>query len=179
MPLPRLVSWRRVDVDGVGIARFADDGIDGHEIVLGRVSHAVYFGCEVDAQWRTRYVSLGITHRSASYGTQLEVDERGRWTAHGRRRASLDGCIDVDVAATPATNTLPIRRVDLRVGRAVTIPVAWVDVPSLRVRRVDQTYRRVADDVYEYSTATYGPARLTVDGDGIVIDYEGFAARVR
>jgi hypothetical protein len=179
MSLPRLVSWRRLDVDGAGIARFADDGINSHEVVLGRSPYAIYFGCDIDALWRTRYVSLGITARSFSYGTQLEVDELGRWTVHGRRRAALDGCIDVDVAATPATNTLPIRRLHLGVGQAVTIPVAWVDVPSMRVRRVDQTYRRVADAVYEYSTATFGPARLTVDADGIVIDYEGFARRAR
>jgi hypothetical protein len=65
------------------------------------------------------------------------------------------------------------------VGEAKTIPVAWIDVPSLRVHRVEQTYRRVAERVYEYWTATYGPARLTVDEDGIVIDYQGFAERIR
>lgn len=57
--------------------------------------------------------------------------------------------------------------------------MAWVDVPSLGVTRVDQTYRRLADRTWEYSDPTHGAFGLTVDDAGLVRDYEGFARRLR
>jgi hypothetical protein len=74
---------------------------------------------------------------------------------------------------------------ELAPGTEVTTPVAWVDVPALEVRRVDQTYRRLgppgSDDVdaWEYRDPLHGAFRLTVDRDGLVIDYEGSARRLR
>lgn len=71
----------------------------------------------------------------------------------------------------------------LEVGESRTFSVAWVEVPSLRVRRVDQTYRRLASGSdggaqWEYGDPDHGTFRLTVDEGGVVIDYEGFARRV-
>jgi hypothetical protein len=184
--LPRLVAWRRIDVNGLGIARFesSDDGelwCQGQEIVIfgRRRWGGVEFNALLDAEGRTRsFEASAISDRGGS-GVWL-LREGQSWKRNGRRgMPRLYGCADVDVVATAATNTFPIRRLSLKVGQAKTIPVAWIDVPSLRVRRIEQTYRRVAKDVYEYSTATFGPARLTVDEDGIVIDYEGFAERIR
>jgi hypothetical protein len=68
------------------------------------------------------------------------------------------------------------------VGGAVTSPVAWIDVPALKVTRVDQTYERLEDRSglarWRYSDPQHGPFVLTVDDDAIVVDYEGFARRI-
>jgi hypothetical protein len=113
----------------------------------------------------------------------LSVDSERRWHVGGAHRPDLDGCLDVDIAATPLTNTFPIRRLArLGEGDAVTSPVAWVGVPDLGITRVDQTYHRLAPvgglDAWEYSDPTHGAFRLTVDADGLVVEYEGFARRV-
>jgi hypothetical protein len=55
------------------------------------------------------------------------------------------------------------------------------------VQRVEQTYQPlgpVAHDAqavaaWTYSDPIHGSFRLTVDRDGLVVDYEGFATRVR
>ena len=64
----------------------------------------------------------------------------------------------------------------------MTTPIAWVDVPDLGVTRVDQTYRRLPGveglAAWEYRDPQHGPFRLTVDTDGFVVTYEGFARRV-
>jgi hypothetical protein len=64
----------------------------------------------------------------------------------------------------------------------VTTPTAWVGVPDLGVTRVDQTYRRLPDvdglEAWEYGDPQHGPFRRTVDTDGLVVTYEGFARRV-
>jgi hypothetical protein len=107
----------------------------------------------------------------------------GRWTVDGAARPDLDGCVDVDIAATPLTNTFPIRRLtDVPIGEAVTSAVAWVDVPALRVTRVDQTYERLGhlDGLarWRYRDPLHGAFLLAVDDEGLVVDYEGFARRI-
>jgi uncharacterized protein len=46
------------------------------------------------------------------------------------------------------------------------------------VVRVDQTYRRVGPRRWEYSDDAHGTFVLTVDDDGLVVDYTGMATRV-
>jgi hypothetical protein len=50
------------------------------------------------------------------------------------------------------------------------------------VTRVDQTHCRLPDveelEVWEYRDRQHGPFNLTVDTDGVVITYEGFARRI-
>jgi len=104
------------------------------------------------------------------------VTATGRSTGPRGRTWTVD--VDVDVAATPLTNTFPIRRLaHLAVGRSVTSTVAWVDVPALGVTRVEQTYQRLEDRdelaAWRYSDPTHGGFVLTVDTEGLVVDYEG------
>ena len=60
----------------------------------------------------------------------------------------------------------------------MTSPVAWVDVPALSAARVDQTYERLAQGLWRYSDEQHGAFELSVDDDGLVVDYTGFASRV-
>ena len=182
MSLPRYVTWQRTDVRGLGTGRLDHgDGweLDAHEIVTGRSPYSIYYGVELTEDWRTEYVALGITRRATSYGTNIEVDvDAGSWWVNGRRRRALDGCIDLDIAATPATNTISIRRLRLEVGQDAMIKVAWVDVPSLRVVPTEQGYRRIGLETYEFWLVGGRTYRLTVDSDGLVLDYEDFAERI-
>jgi hypothetical protein len=196
VPLPRLVRWRRIDCVGLDIGRLgrmenigleeATSGfaLDGHEVVISPRAYSVYFAVTVDDAWNTQYVTVGVTSGSVNRGTTLEVHE-GSWWVHGRRRRSLDGCLDVDVAATPLTNTLPIRRLGLSVGDEALIRVAWVNVPSLRVTRKEQGYKRIGPidgspglEVWDFWPIGGRTYRLTVDEDGLVVDYQDLAERV-
>jgi len=109
----------------------------------------------------------------------LRGDGGGSWTdASGRPLPALRGCIDLDVAATPFTNALPIRRLGLGPGQAAEIAVVYVAVPRLDVTRVAQRYtclRKDADGgVYLYENLENGfRAELPVDRDGVVKDYPG------
>ena len=49
----------------------------------------------------------------------LAIDADHRWgEVNGSYRTELDGCADVDLACTPFTATIPIRRLELAVGEA-------------------------------------------------------------
>jgi uncharacterized protein len=140
------------------------------------------FRIELDDDWITRDVEVHSVGPGGQRTLTMSADDRRRWQVDGRHRPQLDGCIDVDVAATPLTNTFPIRRLrGLALGQQVTTPIAWVDVPDLGVTRVEQTYRRLPDhdglEAWEYLDPSHGPFALTVDTDGVVVTYENFARR--
>ena len=90
--------------------------------------------------------------------------------------------MDIDVAATPLTNTPALRRLELARGASAEITVPWVDIPTLAVTPEVQAYDRLDPidgvDRYRFRTPAIRGLILSVDPDGLVRDYEGFAVRV-
>jgi hypothetical protein len=112
----------------------------------------------------------------------LNADGAGNWhDTHGNNLPSLQGCIDVDIIATPFTNTLPIRRLAWQEGEQQRISVAWIAVPDLQVLRSPQTYTCITPGKqfrYENVDTSFS-ANLDIDEDGLVIDYPDMFMRVR
>jgi uncharacterized protein YdeI (YjbR/CyaY-like superfamily) len=107
---------------------------------------------------------------------RLDSDGAGNWTRDGEPQPHLEGAPDVDLGFTPATNTLPIRRLDLAVGESGRVRSAWLRFPELRLEPLDQTYTREAERVYRYLAQVDGEpftARLDTDELGRVLRYEG------
>ena len=46
----------------------------------------------------------------------------------------MRGCPDVDLAVTPATSTLPVRRLDLGIGNREAVTAAWIKFPGLELQ---------------------------------------------
>lgn len=109
---------------------------------------------------------VGFDQRSIA----LLRDEKGNWSVDGKRVAGLRSCSDVDLGCSPSTNTLPIRRLRLGVGSSRTIFAAWVLFPQLTVEKAAQTYARLDENTYRYSSGTF-EAELTVDDEGLVASY--------
>ncbi len=186
---PVMLAWERAD-EGAGhsLARrqaLAEGWLfHGNEVLIGDDTLACWFRVRLDEAWVTREVHVVAVSAAGERSLDMVADDRRVWTVDGVHEPSLDGCIDVDVAATPLTNTFPIRRLaGVEVGRRVTTPIAWVDVPALTVSRVEQTYERLGPtdglERWRYSDPLHGDFVLEVDDEGLVVDYEGFARRVR
>src|SRR5438270_5517587 len=93
-----------------------------------------------DAGWRVREVGVMLLSGHGG-GSKIQSDGEGHWTTlSGEPVPSLDGCIDVDITATPFTNTLPIRRLALAPGQAADLLVAYFTVPEMEIRPVRQRY---------------------------------------
>jgi hypothetical protein len=135
-----------------------------------------------DEQWRVREVRV-IAERAPT-AVNLRADGEGHWTTDaGDPLPHLDGCIDVDIMATPFTNTLPIRRLGLRPEESAELSVAYVVVPSLEVVVSPQRYTcldsRADGGRYRYEGLDTGYTNeLPVDADGLVLDYPGIWQRV-
>jgi hypothetical protein len=100
----------------------------------------------------------------------VERSTKGVWTVDGVPAKALKGCTDIDLGCSPSTNTLPIRRLRLGVGASSTIQAAWVRFPALEVVKAAQTYTRLDEFTYRYTSGDF-TAELTVDEDGLVAQY--------
>jgi hypothetical protein len=81
-------------------------------LILGveeQVPFRVHYEIHCDPQWRLRAIHLNVPDDS-SPSLHLFTDGEGLWTTKaGEVMPSLNGCLDVDISATPFTNTLSIR----------------------------------------------------------------------
>ena len=100
------------------------------------------------------------------------------WRSTGQELREIQGCDDVDLAVTPATNTLAIRRLNLQVGSSASIIAAWIKFSDLTVQPLSQRYTRVAQNTYRYESNTGFSAEIVVDDLGLVTAYPGGWERI-
>ena len=141
---------------------------DGHDL-------RVHYRLETDPSWRVRRLHLAIL--GSEHALHMERDGEGTWTVNRQAAPALAGCSDLDIEITPFTNTLPIRRASLVLGESADFNVAYVPVPGLEVRAMEQRYTCLEPNGpgggrYRYESPASGfTADLPVDADGLVIDY--------
>jgi hypothetical protein len=136
-----------------------------------------HYGYEVslDDHWVFRELTV-----HGHDGQRLEVDrgDDGTWSVNNELRPDLKGAIDIDLAFSPFTNTLPIRRLNLAIGSRAAITTAYIDRPFFRVIPDPQAYTRTSVNTYLYESLDSDFSRqITVDPDGFVIDYPGLYSR--
>jgi hypothetical protein len=102
----------------------------------------------------------------------LVTDGHARWgEMNGARRPELDGCHDIDLACTPFTITLPIRRLPLHPGDSAELAVIAVDVETLAVATTVKRYHHVDERHWRVSDRTHGTeVDFGVDEYGLVLD---------
>ena len=130
----------------------------------------VRYSVVVDERWRSRVVEVTTTVGGASRRIDLYGDGEAHWRVSSAPAPALDGCLDVDLGFTPATNTLPIRRLDLDIGEAAAITAAWVRFPEFNIEAAEQSYERIEERLWRYRSGSF-VADLTVDSSGLVIRY--------
>jgi hypothetical protein len=130
-----------------------------------------------DGSWRTRHVEVERFGPADDARLVVDVGDDGRWRVDGDDQADLDGCADIDLEFSPATNMLPIRRLDLPVGSGADLDAAWLRYPGLRVERARQHYHRLAEDRCEFRAGDFA-AELTFDQEGLVRTYGDFWRQV-
>ena len=155
------------------VATMSADGCHVDGLIEGAV--ALRYPIDTDAGWATRTVRVATDDTSLV----LFSDGHGHWSeGDGRTLDRLAGAIDVDIAATPLTNTLPIWRLGLAVGESADIVTAYVSVPDLRVTADPQRYTRVDERVYRFESRDSDfTSDITIDDAGFVVDYPGLFRR--
>lgn len=151
-------------------------------VVIDGEPYRVRYRIDGDDSWCVRRAVIMLAGRGGEHRLALDSDGAGHWrTAAGEVLAGLDGCVDIDLSSTPATNTLPIRRLGLAQGEDASFDVVYVALPALEPVACTQRYERLAaqaDEVrYRYTSGSFSVV-LAVDADGLVGDYPGYWRRI-
>ncbi len=146
--------------------------------------YGAHYLVRTDADLRTREVRLTYVAGSSLHVT---ADGRGHWhdMIGDAPISSLEGCLDVDIGVTAATNTLPIKRLRLEKEASQNILAAYVPLPSqiegsFLPRRAEQRYTCLVPNrryLYEGLFRDFS-ADLEVDEFGLVRDYPDTFRRV-
>ena len=155
--------WRFLGGPGLEHCRLLRDGLAG-DVVIDQCLFS--YRVVVDAAWHTRSLRVDGFVGAKPFAFSLDAP-------------LPDGCVDVDLGFTPSTNTLPIRRLGLKVGEEAKVSAAWLRYPQLTLERLDQTYRRTGELTWQYTSATGFAGALEVDEHGLVRRYEGGWEAVR
>jgi hypothetical protein len=196
---PRAMLWTRTDVPGAEHVTFDDRrglAARGVQVAIDPVPYACRYELYTDESWAT--ARFEATSEGAEWLRTVRLERAaGRWRVTTAEQGDLSAALrttgrtadapppgiedadsladafDIDLAASPLTNTLPLRRVGLV---DVTIIAAWVLLPSLAVVASEQTYTVLGDNRARYSSGDFR-ADLDLDDGLFVITYPGLAIR--
>jgi hypothetical protein len=122
---------------------------------------------------------------SGAWSASAEAEGEAPLAPPGGSVEPLAGSLDCDLGLSPLTNSMPVLRHDLlRGGGPIDFRMAWVSVPDLSIRSSAQRYTYLRDARgghvirYEDSDDTF-VADLTLDQDGLVLDYPELARRLQ
>ena len=157
----------------------ADTGVEHHVLwhcaLLASSEHATL------RESQTGYQLRGLTvlpREDVPCHVSYEVSVDREWypvaataALDGSPAPQLAACRDLDLGWSPATNTIPIRRLRLAVGETARIMAAWIRFPELDIVASEQRYTRMAKDRWRYQSGNYDFELRTDERTGLVLQY--------
>lgn len=179
----KTVRWRPVKGSGLEHleVRAEKNAIVARGVVIGQYNgkpFGVRYKTICDKRWTVREIAIDT---SDGRSIRFASDGGGRWRDGKRRRPEFDGCIDIDLAGSPFTNTLPIRRLGLDVKHGpVEFLMLWFPFDTFEPFVDGQRYTCLQSRRLYRFDAVDGSfsADLPVDKDGFVLDYLTLFKRV-
>lgn len=184
-PLPdRMIRWAPVDKTGLEQLHFKvePDRIVAESMVLGEKGgepFAAHYRLLLDRRWMARELHVRLLGRAQ--GLHLFHDGKGYWRDESfTALPSLDGCFDLDLAATPFTASLPANRLALKPNEARDVKLVYVPFPRLTPVPLQMRWRRLdAGRRYRYQAVQLDfSCDLELDEDGIVCDFPDAFSRL-
>ena len=174
------ILWRNIDMPGHDACRlFSDTAGQWHLSGTAVLSHEHQPCClnyEVvsDQNWKTVRAKVSGWLGKELVELEVTVDLDLKWRLNGVEKPAVEGCIDVDLNFTPATNLLPIRRLNLAVNEAAEVKAAWLRFPDFELEPLSQVYKRLDEFTYHYESGGGSfVSQLKVNAVGFVTDYAG------
>jgi hypothetical protein len=182
----KTVVWKSLEYPGMEHLWLDQNqsGIYVNSVVIGVENQAAFrldYIIDCDGNYGVSDVNLFL---GASKTLSLTSDGRGNWFDKDRQPLpELSGCIDIDISATPFTNTLPIQRISWQVGQAETLKMVYILIPDLTVSVSEQRYtcleKTARGSVFRYENVDGSfTAQITVDSDGLVVHYPPLFERI-
>jgi hypothetical protein len=173
------ILWRGIDQPGhdacrlfsaAGQWRLAGAAVFSHE----RLPCCLQYEVVSDQNWKTVRAKVSGWLGNQVVELELTVDPELKWRLNGVEQPAVEGCIDADLNFTPATNLLPIRRLNLAINEAAEVKAAWLRFPEFELEPLSQVYKRLDESTYHYESGGGSfVSQLKVNAVGFVTDYAG------
>ena len=179
-----VARWQDWDARGIEhlVLREGSREIVAESVVTGSADDSVFalrYRVRCDKSWRVRSAEIAMV--GSDRRIEIAGDGKGNWSdAAGKRMPKLAGAIDIDLSASPFTNTLPIRRLKLKPGQSAEIVTVYILVPALTLTTDPQRYTCLAPlKRYRYESIDSDFTReIEVDRRGLVVTYPGLFRRL-
>ncbi len=176
----RWTSWNNDTVENL-VLKETGEGIVAESRIIskGTKRFTATYTIACDLAWHTRHFRVDVDTEGVARTLSLEGDGSGKWSDSSAIVESIDGAIDIDLTATPFTNTLPIRRLGLDEGQSQEIMVAYVLIPDLEVSAKCQRYTCLVENRrYRFEQIDDGfVSEMDIDENGLVMTYSGLFVR--
>ncbi len=182
--------WKAIDEPGLEFLRVSEtkSEIEANGTIVKIENQKPFranYRVRCDQEWRVREVTIDLLGENDK-SVRLQSNGAGNWTdAKNNPLPALDGCLYIDISATPFTNTLPIRHLRLAAGESANIAVVYFQLPDSTFQKSEQryTFLEETDNKAVYLFEELGvfngfKAGITVDERGFVIDYPNLFERI-
>jgi hypothetical protein len=180
--------WKRIGLQGLEHLTLQEveggytaDSVLSVEVELGGIT--CEYHVDLDSQWKTKTFQLKQNQAGENRSIRIERMSDQDWQVNGVARPDLSGCLEIDLAVSPFTNTLAIQQLRLKPDEAKEMNAVYVQLPQLSVSAARQRYQRL--DASEpprrflYSGLDTGfVEEITVDEHALVESYPRFAERL-
>ena len=178
---PEPILYRRLDMPGHDAASLLMDEegavLSGMAAFLEDDPTGLAYVVHVDSEWKTTEAHVWGWRGREAIDLRVGRDSAGTWTLNDEPCLGVQGCMDLDLSFTPATNLLPLRRLALPVGQSAEVRSAWLEWPEVRLTLLVQRYARRTETEYDYEADLPGAEQfrstLRVQPGGWVLQYGG------
>jgi hypothetical protein len=171
-----LRRWKRLDHPGLEIMNLSEDeeGWRARSVITdGGEAFGMICDWRLDRDWRSRSLQLSLTDSGPERTLSIARAGPASWRVNGDPRPDLEGCLEIDLSATPFCNGLALRRLDYAANELTAL---YVLAPALSVQPSRQRYDRLGERRWRYvdlGAAKGFEAVLEFDSEGFVRRYEG------
>ena len=199
-PVGRLVLWTGLDgwrAEAASLALGTDSIVaTGTQLGADPVAYRLDYRLETGPAFVTQALTVDVAGEGWQRHMHLVRHADGEWECDTEEQGdaplppsggdvgAVRGALDCDLARSPLTNLMPVRRHRLHEQPGqVDFLMAWVSVPDLRLLPSEQRYEHVRREA-DHSVVRYvGRHRdfvgdLVFDRDGVVERYPDLATRV-
>lgn len=183
------MMWRRFDHPGLDAAYFGRSRsgwrLCGTAIFAGDAGPChLGYAVDADERWRTRSAHVFGTIGASLVDIRIAASTDRTWTLGSRAQPDAAGCIDLDLGFTTAPRLFTLRRLALHDGQETVVPVASLDLSAMEVGRVTESYLRLHERAFRFSSTAGGPPTVLGVGAHLEVlrypgrwDSESFPAR--
>jgi uncharacterized protein len=144
-----------------------------YEVEDDALAHIVNYTVTLDEHWVTQTLEIVVDNY---FRMKLTTDGQGNWfNRAGINLPDLKGAMDIDIAMTPFSSSLPINRmVNWEQNEQKQFDVIYIYIPTLETKMVHQTYTYLYQEgtlrFFQFRCYSY-ETTISVNEEGLVVSY--------